>query len=419
MIFLWSSKSSLFPFCSTLFKFRIEKSCFSFSTDTPDFFKPKREDLDRKNRHPTFLFTKHILVMLSVLIIFLSFVQGATKTITVSIDSGSIQGTINPTNTVASYRGIPYAAPPVDSLRFQNPTHVQPWNTTLLTTVDGPGCPQQCKLPPVACPPKTSEDCLFLNVFAPVTSTADKLPVMFWLHGGDYYQGYGGGLLYDGSDLVARENVIVVSINYRIGALGFLYSGSDSKTQFTGNYGTLDQQFALQWVQRNAHVFGGDPNQVTIFGQSAGSESVAVLLNMPSNKGLFSKAIMQSFPSALPFRTADKAPSFTKVVAKDAGCDVTVPYEECMRTLTWQEILAAAVKAETNVLANLNEFLSLFQPYSPTVGTLDLTKQPMEGFLDGSSIDVPIIMGSVRQEGVIFMYEAFHKGLERTEEDVS
>ena len=271
----------------------------------------------------------------------------------------------------------------------------------------------------MACPPKTSEDCLFLNVFAPVTSTADKLPVMFWLHGGDYYQGYGGGLLYDGSDLVARENVIVVSINYRIGALGFLYSGSDSKTQFTGNYGTLDQQFALQWVQRNAHVFGGDPNQVTIFGQSAGSESVAVLLNMPSNKGLFSKAIMQSFPSALPFRTADKAPSFTKVVAKDAGCDVTVPYEECMRTLTWQEILAAAVKAETNVLANLNEFLSLFQPYSPTVGTLDLTKQPMEGFLDGSSIDVPIIMGSVRQEGVIFMYEAFHKGLERTEEDVS
>ena len=285
-------------------------------------------------------------------------------------------------------------------------------------------------------------------MFLPNKIYVNKLPVMFWIHGGDFYQGYGGGILYDGTSIAEHENVVVVAINYRLGALGFLYSGPDNKTQFTGNYGILDQQFALHWLQRNARAFGGtlpviyshiisivhiltnkrylvlfflytllgDPSQVTIFGQSAGSESVGTLLNMPSATGLFSKAIMQSFPAGLPFRNSNDAPSFTKFVAKDSGCP-DVNYEECMRKLPWQEVLAGAVKAEASIIANAQSFLSLFQPFSPTVETPELSKQPMQGFLDGTSIDVPVIIGSVRQEGMIFMYEAFKKGLKRAEED--
>jgi carboxylesterase type B len=208
-----------------------------------------------------------------------------------------------------------------------------------------------------------------------------------------------------------------------LGALGFLYSGPDKTHNFTGNYGLLDQQLALKWVQQNIAQFNGDPQRVTIFGQSAGGASVASLLNMESSKNLFTRAILQSNPAGLPFRTTDKYPAFTKLVAKDAGC-ISTPnepsYEKCMRSLSWQNVLAAAVTAETNLLieVDLGNFLSLFQPFSPVVGpTSQLKVQPMVGFLAGTSLDVPVIMGSVKQEGVIFVYEAFKKALPKLEED--
>ena len=125
---------------------------------------------------------------------------------------------------------------------------------------------------------------------------------------------------------------------------------------------------------------------------------------------------MQSFPVGLPFRTADEFPSFTKLVAKDSGC-TTSPYEECMLQLPWKDVLAGAVQAETNKLINIDSVLSLFQPFTPTVGTSILTQQPIQSFVDGKVMDVPIIMGSVRQEGMIFVYEAFQKTLTRTVED--
>ena len=379
---------------------------------------------------------------------------------TTRLDSGTIQGYHN--DGVDIYRGVPYASPPVGTLRFKNAIPPLNWTGHRDTTTDGAACPQRCKLPAAACPPTQDESCLYLNVFVPALSSSSKdrtlLPILFWIHGGDYYQGYGGGLLYDGTSLASNENVIVVSINYRLGALGFLYSGPNPKTQFTGNYGISDQQEALRWVQRNAKAFGGNPDQVTIFGQSAGGESVGTLLNMASSKGLFSKAIAQSFPVGFPLREAAAAPvsklcipfvvavvnhflnicflflphsslpppffspsffhqSFTKVVAKDAGCDVSSPYETCMMNLTWEEVLAGAIKAETNVVAELSTFLDLFQPYGPTAGTPELPYQLMEGFLSGDALDLPLILGSVRQEGMIFIYEAFSKPVARAEED--
>jgi acetylcholinesterase/cholinesterase len=239
---------------------------------------------------------------------------------------------------------------------------------------------------------------------------------MVFIHGGDYYQGYGGGILYDGTDIARTGDVVVVSMNYRLGALGFLYSGPDASTHFTGNFGLRDQQAALQWVQRNSHVFGGNRSRVTIFGESAGGDSVASHLTMPSSRGLFHAAILESFPAGLPFRTTSTYPKFTKLVAKDAGC-VMERYEECMMGLPWQQVLTGALKAESNLYAELGTFISLFQPFTPAVGTPELALQPMKGFLEGASTDVPIIFGSVRQEGILFVYKAFSKKLSRVEQD--
>lgn len=322
--------------------------------------------------------------------------------------TGKVEGIVT-VDGVKVFRGIPYAEPPVGDLRWKDPVPKSPWEGTKQALVDGAGCPQQCKLPRIICPPVQSEDCLFLNVFAPAASSySSGKAVLFWIHGGDFYQGYAGGILYDGHVMARDQDVVVVALNYRLGALGFLYSGPDKHTQFTGNFGLRDQQLAMRWVQDNIAAFGGDPKQVTIFGQSAGGASVASHLNMPSSKGLFARAILQSNPVGLPFRTADKYPKFSRFVAKGAGC-TKLPYEACMRNLTWQKVLSAAVTAETNLLIERGNFLSLFQPYSPTVGTPELAVQPMVGFLNGTSMDVPTMMGSVSQEGLIFVYEAFAK----------
>ena len=158
----------------------------------------------------------------------------------VNTTAGPVKGQLE--GAVRTWRGIPYAAPPVGALRWQNPTPHAPWgDTPRAATADAPGCPQTCKLPSLACPPRFSEDCLGLNVFAPAGATASsKLPVMFWIHGGNFYQGYGGGALYDGASFAANHGVVLVSINYRLGALGFLYTGSDAATDLTGNFGLRD-----------------------------------------------------------------------------------------------------------------------------------------------------------------------------------
>ena len=325
--------------------------------------------------------------------------------------SGKVRGVLSP-GGVQVYRGIPYAEPPTGPLRWQAPVPHAPWSNVYAATQDGAGCPQQCRLPAITCPPVQSEDCLFLNVFVPPSVSPNAgvaaKAVMFWIHGGDFYQGYGGGILYDGTVLAKEQDVVVVAINYRLGALGFLYTGPDKDTQFTGNFGLLDQQLAMRWVQENIANFGGDPEMVTIFGQSAGGASVASHLNMPSSKGLFSRAILQSNPVGLPFRTADKAPDFAAFVAKDAGC-AGKRIEPCMRALPWKQVLAAAVTAESNLFIEIGNFLSLFQPYSPVVGTL-CSCAANGYFMNGTSLNVPTLVGSVQQEGLIFIYEAFSKG---------
>lgn len=195
------------------------------------------------------------------------------------------------------FLGIPFAKAPVGPLRFSPPEPPEPWNELRDATSYPPICPQDLSLLKIAeknfkekhIPFRTSEDCLYLNVYSPAGSNKNKLPVMVWIHGGNFI--FGGASRYDGSALAAYENIVVVLIQYRLGLLGFFNTGDEHAR---GNWGFLDQVAALQWVQENIERFGGDPGSVTLFGASAGSCSVFAHILSPMSKGLFHKAILES-----------------------------------------------------------------------------------------------------------------------------
>jgi len=210
---------------------------------------------------------------------------------------------------VARFAGIPYAAPPVDELRFRPPAPVVAWTDERSAESFGPICPQNPSMMDALFggdSERWDEDCLYLNVWTTSPAASDEvpadesvtdhgpLPVMVWIHGGGFEMGSGSSPLYDGTQF-AHSGVVLVTLNYRLGSLGFLELGQlDPSFENSGNVGLLDQVAALEWVQANIAQFGGDPANVTVFGQSAGSMSVSLLMAAPQAKGLFSKAIAQS-----------------------------------------------------------------------------------------------------------------------------
>jgi para-nitrobenzyl esterase len=225
------------------------------------------------------------------------------------------------------YLGIPFAAPPTGDLRWRPPAPVQPWDGTKETTAFSPVCPQ-----PVSAGSKVnmSEDCLYLNVWTPAQGAGEKLPVMVFFYGGAFGQvaPFGTMAVYNGTTL-AGKGVVVVTANYRLGALGFLAHPEldrESPHNSSGNYGILDQVAALQWVQRNIASFGGDPSRVTIFGQSAGGESVLIHLVSPGSRGLYEQAIVESGPFWANGPTIDNvhskadAEQFGAEYAQSLGC---------------------------------------------------------------------------------------------------
>ena len=212
----------------------------------------------------------------------------------VRIAQGALAGAS--TNGVAAFRAIPYAAPPVGALRWKAPVAPKPWRGVRAATAFGPVCPQ----PPVDWAghdlDRTSEDCLTLSVWTPKLAPSARLPVMVWFHGGGYTTGAGSQSTYEGTKL-ARRGVVIVTVNYRLGALGFLAHPAltaESPLHSSGNYGLLDQVAALKWVRANIAHFGGNPNNVTIFGQSAGGGSAMLLTVSPLARGLFHKAMFES-----------------------------------------------------------------------------------------------------------------------------
>ena len=214
---------------------------------------------------------------------------------TVSIDSGALAGTVLD-DGVRVFKGIPYAAAPVGELRWRGPAAPKSWEGVRSATEFGSICPQTTGLAAMSGSvlPKTDEDCLFLNIWTPTVSADASLPVMVWIHGGGLSLGWSNHPLYDGHE-IAKRGVVLVSINYRLGPLGFLaHPALTEEAGFSGNYAFLDQVAALAWVERNIKAFGGDENQVTIFGESAGGTSVMALLSSPSTKNLIDGAIAQS-----------------------------------------------------------------------------------------------------------------------------
>jgi para-nitrobenzyl esterase len=216
----------------------------------------------------------------------------------VEIDSGTISGTTGATPDVRVFKGIPFAAPPLGANRWRSPQSVAPWAGTRSAAEFGPRCTQGGGpgAPNAAAPPPTSEDCLYLNVWTTADTATAKRPVMLWIYGGGFFAGAGSEPRYGGENL-AKKGAVVVTMNYRLGALGFFAHpelGAESEHGASGNYGMLDAIAALQWVQRNIARFGGDPANVTIFGESAGANMVAALVGSPVAKGLFRRAIAQS-----------------------------------------------------------------------------------------------------------------------------
>jgi carboxylesterase type B len=338
----------------------------------------------------------------------------ADPTLAVSTTHGQLQGFIN-VGGVREWKGIPYAQPPVNSLRWEYPQPPSSFQGTYNATYDAPGCPQVCNLPPGNCPEYgTSEDCLYLSVYSPLedpnpTKFPNGYPVLFWIHGGAFEQGLGNCALYNSSTFATKEIVTVV-INYRLGALGWLASKS-----MKGNYGFLDQRMALQWTNDNIKGFGGNPKQITIAGQSAGGMSVGSHLISPASKGLFKYSIMESNPLGLPFH--DRTTAETN--ANDVFAYLNCPADDiaCMQGKSVDEILDAQKHA---IKLDFNTLLLNFLPFSPMVepnGEIPL--QPMDGLAQGAVNNYNGIMsGSLYDEGQLFVYELFTKPLNEKEYNV-
>lgn len=215
--------------------------------------------------------------------------------VTVNTQCGTLRGSQE--GGLSVFRGIPYARPPVGPLRFRPPQPPEPWGGVRDALRFGPAAPQDAQAMGSMLDlgiGRTDEDCLYLNVWTPAPDAGGR-PVMVWIHGGAFILGAGSQHLYDGATLARRGDVVVVTINYRLGALGFLpLQDAQGQPLASGNEGLLDQIAALQWVQREIAAFGGDPGCVTIFGESAGAMSCAMLLGAPRARGLFQRAILQS-----------------------------------------------------------------------------------------------------------------------------
>jgi para-nitrobenzyl esterase len=321
------------------------------------------------------------------------------------ISQGTLEG--ESLGNVRAFRDIPYAAPPVGNLRFQPPQPPKSWTGVRSALDMGPSCPQLIDDDPTENNDQVmAEDCLSLNVWTPQTD-AGKRPVMVWIHGGAFVVGSARNTYYDGVNLSARGDVVVVSLNYRLGAWGFL-SLEKFGGQYAGsaNIGLQDQVAALQWVQKNIGKFGGDPANVTIFGESAGASSVGALLSMPVAKGLFARAILESgVPSKRPVEARERSALLAAEFLKTAGASTPAG----LATKSMPELLEAERK-----LFDGHSELGTFVPWVD--GTV-LKEQPFAVVAEGRGNRVPILIGTTAEE-MRYFSTAEDLGLERKPKDL-
>ena len=334
------------------------------------------------SRHP-------ILVLFSVLFgLSVSTAQGL-RYVQVRIGDGVLEGVVSADGKVRTFKGIPYAAPPLDSLRWKAPQPPLPWSG-IRKAVDYPKRAMQGHIwdDMIFHDDGPSEDCLYLNLWIPENYPAGKLPVMVWIHGGGFAAGASSEARQDGGNL-CKKGVLVVSFNYRLGVFGFFAHPEltrESGHNASGNYGLLDQVAALEWVKKNIAVFGGDPGNVTIFGESAGSSSVSGLMASPLAKGLFNRAIGESgafFRTTSPMTSRLEAEN---VCVRFADSLLGTTSIKELRAMSAQKILDAALKVPR-------------ENFSADVDGYFLPEDCPAIYARGSQSHVPLLAGWNRDEG--------------------
>ena len=321
--------------------------------------------------------------------------MASVMTNSLSIESGAIAVPEPDASGVRVYKGIPYAAPPIGPLRWRPPEPVAAWTGVRPTHDFGAHSVQGVVWDDIDLGGAAiSEDCLYLNVWTPAAPwTKARLPVMVWIHGGGFVAGSGAEARYDGARLAAR-GIVVVTVNHRLNALGFLAHPeltAESDHHASGNYGLLDLVAALQWVQRNIAAFGGDPDKVTIAGESAGSQAASALMASPLAKGLFARVIGESGSM---FASPSRAP-VTLAEAEAAGLD----FMRKVGARSLAELRAAPADAILAAAPGLG--------FRPIIDGWFLPRAPAEIFAAGEHSDVPLMAGWNKDEGFNF---TLHQG---------
>jgi para-nitrobenzyl esterase len=315
----------------------------------------------------------------------------------VETDKGKVRGAYS--KGLYVFNGIRYAAPPVGALRWMPPGPAAPWQGIFEARDFGPVAPQNPRVPGILevpgfdMPEPQSEDCLYLNIRTPGLD-AGKRPVMVWLHGGAFTIGSGSQPSYRGEVLAARGDVVVVTINYRLGLLGFLNLNvaTDGGIPSTGNEGLLDQIAALQWVRDNINAFGGDPGNVTVFGESAGAMSIGCLMAMPKARGLFHKAILESGTGSMA-RPLNQCAAVAKRFLEITG--VNSNDIDGIRSLSVDRILAAQEELTLMIPGSIT-------PVAPVIDGDILPETAIDAIRKGSASEVPTLIGNNLEESKLF-----------------
>jgi len=334
----------------------------------------------------------------------------------VRVESGELAGVQSGEMNI--FRGIPYAAPPIGALRWRPPQPAPQWAGVRRADQFGPDCMQHRGQTPGygdSSGPMPSEDCLTLNIWVPKSAANAKLPVMVWIYGGGYVVGSGSQPQYDGVRL-AERGVLVVTINYRLGRFGFFAHPAlmaEARGQPLGNYGIMDQLAALRWVQRNIQAFGGDPHNVTIFGESAGASFVSSLLVSPLSEGLFQKAIVESKRSHWNFPRLESQGPDGKPSAKEdgvafaTGIGLVNPTAEDLRALSATTVLGpdnldASRRAAILRSAGQTGGAATLQAIAPIMDGKILKDDVEEEFAAGHVAHIPIMLGTNTDESNVF-----------------
>ena len=317
----------------------------------------------------------------------------------ITIQSGKISGVAAESADVIVYKGIPYAAPPVGDLRWKAPQPPQNWTGVRRCDQFGAASLQADREPGTFYwkefyqdgDPERSEDCLYLNVWAPADAQGKKLPVMVWIHGGAYTGGFGHEIEFSGN-AIAQKEVILVTLNYRLGVCGFLAHPlltAENGGKGSGNWGLLDQLAALQWVHNNIATFGGNPENVTLFGQSAGAGSVQALISSALSEGLIHRAIIQSgggLGGLIAAAPLSEAEAVGKALFDDAGITTL----EAMRAMPASEF--------DQLVAGYQQKHQAYLPFRPCIDGVLLTESMDETALAGKTLDIPYMIGYTSED---------------------